>query len=336
MFELYKALRNYKPKNVKLEACSICQLNCETCYMRQHNSGDVGKGYLKAKDFKKFLQMNPYVKLIELSDNGEVFLNPELEEIIKIAFKYQIINKHPIKLNAENGVNFNNVKDSDLEALVKYGNFEIISFSIDGASQKVYSKYRRNGNFDKVIENIKKLNEYKKKYNSNFPLLRWQYIVNKYNYDINEIKKAKKLAKELNMTIFFKKDWKDFIPPNKKEIEKETGINYNNLKLYSEKQDKTSRWIPCYDLFYVPQINYDGTFLGCCCKFTNLYKENVFELGLEKVLKSKTVKKTKKMLMGKYQNRNFIKKLPCYNCFFYKNMKKENNFITKEEVNNMK
>ena len=152
MFKLYKALRNYKPKSVKLEACSICQLNCETCYMRQHNSGDVGKGYLKAKDFEKFLQMNPYVERIELSDNGEVFLNPELEEIIKIAFKYQVVNKHPIKLNAGNGVNCNNVKDSDLEALVKYGNFEHITFSIDGASQEVYSQYRRNGNFDKVID----------------------------------------------------------------------------------------------------------------------------------------------------------------------------------------
>ena len=131
MFELYKALRNYKPKNVKIEASSICQLNCEDCYMRKYNSGlpyGVGKGYLKAKDFEKFLQMNPYVERIELSNNGEIFLNPELEEIIKIAYKYQILNGHQISLIAINGVNFNNVSDKVLEALVIYSNFKALTF----------------------------------------------------------------------------------------------------------------------------------------------------------------------------------------------------------------
>ena len=347
MFELYKALRNYKPKNVKIEACSICQLNCEDCYMRKYNSGlpyGVGKGYLKAKDFEKFLQMNPYVERIELSNNGEIFLNPELEEIIKIAYKYQILNGHQILLTGYNGVNFNNVSDKVLEALVKYNNIMALTLSIDGASQEIYSKYRRNGNFEKVIENIKKLNEYKKKYNSKFPQLLWQYIINKYDYDINEIKKAKKIAKELDMEIFFKKDQPGitengdgFIPPNIEEIEQETGLNYSSKLLFEKNIElNKTRWLPCRDLFNEPQINYDGIFLGCTCKFKNLYKDNVFELGLEKVLKSKVVKQTKKMLMGKYKDKDFIKSFPCYNCWFYQKMKKENDFITKEEVKNMK
>ena len=340
MFKLYKALRNYKSKNVKIDACSICQLNCETCYMRKQNSGlpyGVGKGYLKAKDFEKFLQMNPYVERIELSNNGEIFLNPELEEIIKIAYKYQILNGHQILLTGYNGVNFNNISDKVLEALVKYNNIMALTLSIDGASQEVYSKYRRNGNFEKVIENIKKLNEYKKKYNSKFPQLLWQYIINKYNYDINEIKNAKKIAKELNINIFFKKDWNDFIPPNKKEVEQETGLNYSSKFLFEKNIElNKTRWLPCRDLFNEPQINYDGKFLGCCVNFLHNYDLNVFELGLEKVLKSKVVKQTKKMLMGKYKDKDFIKSFPCYNCWFYQKMKKENDFITKEEVKNMK
>ena len=38
-----------------------------------------------------------------------------------------------------------------------------IRLSIDGASQETYSRYRVNGNFDRVIENIKRLQAYKQK-----------------------------------------------------------------------------------------------------------------------------------------------------------------------------
>lgn len=315
--------KKYRPSDVRLEACSLCQLNCKTCYMRRENSGDVGKGYLKAKDFEKFLLKNPFVRVIELSDNGEIFLNPELAEIIKIAFE------HNVTLTAFNGVNFNTVSDEVLRTLCFFPNFTWMSLSIDGASNEVYSQYRRNGNFDKVISNIKKLNEYKREFCSNTPLLQWQYIIMENTCDIKEIQKAKKLAQELDISIFFKKDWSGFIPPNLEEVEKETGLIYAESKMLN---NHLKAWSPCVDFFKNPQINYDGRFLGCCVKFKNLYGINVFETGLEKALKSKIVRRTRKLLMGKYQNKKFAKKLPCYDCWYYKEMVKNNKFITKEDL----
>ena len=55
----------------------------------------------------------------------------------------------------------NNATDEMLEALVKYG-FAHMRCSIDGASNESYSQYRIRGNFDRVISNIRKINEYKK------------------------------------------------------------------------------------------------------------------------------------------------------------------------------
>ena len=49
-----------------------------------------------------------------------------------------------------------------LETLVKY-RFTGLTFSIDGTSQETYEKYRRNGNFNNVIENIKKIKFTKRK-----------------------------------------------------------------------------------------------------------------------------------------------------------------------------
>ena len=106
--------------------------------------------------FQKISQKNPYIESIELSLSGEIFLNPELEEIIKYAYKKKV------KLTAFNGVNFNNVSDKMLETLVKY-RFTGLTFSIDGTSQETYEKYRRNGNFNNVIENIKKIKFTKRK-----------------------------------------------------------------------------------------------------------------------------------------------------------------------------
>ncbi len=71
-----------KPYKVKLEFCSLCQLNCKTCYRRRDNSGTVGKGYLTYENFVKFVEMNPFVTQIETSDNGEIFLNRNLLKIV--------------------------------------------------------------------------------------------------------------------------------------------------------------------------------------------------------------------------------------------------------------
>ncbi len=210
------------PKNVRLELCTLCQLNCRDCYMRNSESNycNVGGGYLTLDKFKKFIEMNPFVETIETSNSGEIFLNPDLERIIIYAYEKKV------KLTAYNGVNLNYLTDSMAETLVKY-QFGGMTVSLDGASQETYSAYRRNGNFENVINNIKKINEYKKKYHSPFPFLNWQYIVMDTDDDLSEIRKAKKMAGELGMMIFFKKTWNsNYIPKNITGIKEETGLDY--------------------------------------------------------------------------------------------------------------
>ncbi len=88
-----------------------------------------------------------------------MFLNPDLLEIIEYAYSRSVI------LTASNGVNLNTVKDNVLEELVKY-KFRSLTCSIEGASNETYKVYRVGGDFDKVLENIMKINHCKKKYRS--------------------------------------------------------------------------------------------------------------------------------------------------------------------------
>ena len=73
---LYRKI-NKLPRMVRIEACSLCQLNCTECYMREiPNKTIIGNGYLKYDDFKKFIETNPYIEEIELSLAAKFFLIP--------------------------------------------------------------------------------------------------------------------------------------------------------------------------------------------------------------------------------------------------------------------
>ena len=319
IWHIYRKI-NKLPRMVCIEACSLCQLNCPDCHMRK-NDPDliVGNGYLKFKDFKRFVDKHPYIESIELSFCGEIFLNPELLEIIEYAHKKNI------ELTAFNGVNFNTVSDEMLEALVKY-KFTGITFSIDGTTQETYQKYRRNGNINKVFENIKKLNSYKKQYNSIFPLLTWQYIT--FEHTIHEIKNTDKLKDELGIhLIFFKYPWSEechskeaLIEISKLKKETKTNIKYD----FKEKSIH-----PCLFLWLRPQINWNGKLLGCFCSTHHDMNINVFNTSLKKALKCKKIEHTKNILMGKIPVDTTVE---CHRCVFYKNLKNKNRFINESYI----
>ena len=106
---IYKSKQDL-PTKIRLEACSLCQLDCPACGARQFEKTAPKDwlGYLKFSDFKKFVDDNEFQE-IELSNNGEIFLNPDLDKIIKYAYK------KGIRLTALTGVNLNRVSLKTLE-----------------------------------------------------------------------------------------------------------------------------------------------------------------------------------------------------------------------------
>src|SRR4051812_19263298 len=74
------------PEKVTLESTTHCQLRCPSCPTTQGKVGkSLGNGHLTAEAFLAFVQRNPFVRRIELSNWGEIFLNPELKAIIELA-----------------------------------------------------------------------------------------------------------------------------------------------------------------------------------------------------------------------------------------------------------
>jgi MoaA/NifB/PqqE/SkfB family radical SAM enzyme len=282
----------------------------------------VGTGYLKYADFVNFIDKNDFVKEIELSNSGEIFLNPDLLKIMEYAYK------KGITLTAYNGVNLNTVSDEVLEGLVKY-DFKKITCSIDGASQETYSQYRDGGDFNNVIGNIKKINEYKKKYNSQFPELKYQFII--FGHNEHEIPKAKKLAEDLGMEINFKFNWDNNFSPIKDMdfVRKETGLGCATSEEFWEKNHTPYQKSMCVKMWTQPQINWDGRLLGCCVMYMGDFGVNVFDVGLEQALKSEKFSYAKQMLMNKAEKRADIH---CSTCYQYQKFSGANQFITEEEI----
>ena len=304
------------PKKIRIEACSLCQLNCPECRTRQleNTAPKNWLGYLKFDDFKNFIDSHSFVNEVELSFKGEVFLNPELNEIIKYAHEKKV------KLTANTGVNFNNPKEETLENLVKY-QFERITIALDGATAETYKIYRVGGDFDTVINNIKKINEYKKKYNSEYPKLTWQFIP--FGHNEHEIELAKKKAKELNMEIRFRRNWTlDYSPiKNKELVEKQTAIKIvSNKEEHNKDTFENRRLYGCYTLFYTPQFDYNGDLIGCCHVTHNKFGANLFKDGLLNSLNSKTFIKVKENLANAQPLS--VKSAPCSTCSRYKIIEK--------------
>jgi len=298
-----------EPSRIRLIASTICQLKCPTCPTTQGIIGkNLGNQTLKFKDFKEFINANPWVKKIELAGHGEIFLNPDLPRMMQYSFR------KGIELSAAAGSNLNTLSEEMAEALVKF-RFHFISCSIDGASNGTYRIYRRNGDFSKVISNIRMINRYKKKYCSPLPRLQWQFIL--FGHNEHEILKAKLMALKLGMGFQARVAWDDFSPIKDKEmVRRLTGLDVFNRDEYREKTGK-AYLSSCAQMWINPQINADGRVFGCCMNywsdFGNAFKENFLD-----ILNSEKMNYTRLMLLGKKTERSDI---PCLQCPYYKEMK---------------
>lgn len=308
LIEKYKD-KSELPRKICLDACSLCQLNCVCCYMKLNPHGvknGCGLGYLKFENFKKLVDDN-YIKEIELSHNGEIFLNPELLDIIKYAYEKDI------KLTVYNGVNLNYLTDKMAEALVKY-KVKIMTVSIDGATPETYKIYRRGGDFNTVINNIKKINYFKKKYNSEYPMLAYKFIL--FGHNEHEIDKAKLLAKKLHMHIKFDQNYNPMYSPvkNIELVRKKAGIDPVQLPVIYKAENYRKNhmdWFFCKQLWNEPQISWDGKVLGCCVIYDNDFGGNVFKDGLLKALNHPKMIYAKNIIAN---NAPPISGIPCSTC----------------------
>jgi len=311
-----KKNKNIKPSLIILDASSACQLRCPSCPTGQGMTlKTLGAKFLKFIDFKNLIDANPWISAIELSNWGEIFLNPEIISIIEYGFKKNIA------LQAYNGVNLNTVSNDILEALVKY-QFQGMTVSLDGASNDTYKIYRVGGDFEKVIAHIRIINAFKQRYQTHLPKMVWQFVA--FGHNEHEIAKARNMAVELKMDFYVKISFGDlytgeiFSPiKNRELIRRESGVDCADRQEYLKKHgERYLQKASCAQLWKSPHIHADGRLLGCCTNYKQDYG-NVFEEGLLECINNEKINYARQMLMGQEPPREDI---PCSKCFYYQTM----------------
>lgn len=252
LFSSYKRMKllsgKIKPVRVLLESTNRCNLNCPFCLVGQQNThlqqkGDVAHdllhrkfGYMSDETFnlaKK--QLKDFgIKWVYLHFQGESFLNRKTpgfaRQLKEDGFDVGIFT---------NGLAFREKAIPE----IKEANFNLIRFSVDGASEKTYQQNRVGGKFADVYKSMKTMVDVHKGTDTR---VEWQFIPMRNNE--HEVEKARTIADEIGIN-FFLKGFRETDPQRAPE-------NPQYRSNYMKK--------PCTDIYEQIGIYWNGDVVPCC------------------------------------------------------------------------
>lgn len=257
-----------KPYNIVIEPTNVCNLQCPLC------STGVGaktrdKGILDLESFKKIiLQIEDCCLQLSLQNWGEATLVKELPEMIKFASEKKIFCRLSTNFSVDYSKEF-------LEKLIKSG-LGILVIDLDGTTQEIYEKYRKNGRLDVVIKNIKNIIKLKNQFNIKFPIIQTRMLVMKHNE--HQIDEFKKISKDLGV---------DEIELGNIQLNPNSAKDEwlpNNPEFVYPTYRGDAEINPCHWPWSGLTINWDGGVSPCCViddqdtDFGNIFKNELLDI----------------------------------------------------------
>ncbi|MBI2838547.1 MAG: radical SAM protein [Acidobacteria bacterium] len=175
--------------DVTMDITNKCPLKCIQCRKTYFETLEEQQD-MDFEHFKRVAaEIFPHARSVTLSSAGEPLMTRNFLDAIALTRSFGVEDVTFIT----SGMHLNKAR---AEKVVDMG-VSRVEFSLDGASPEVYNRIRVGGNFDKVVENIRYLNEYKMKRKSARPMLRFNWVLMKSN--IHEIPAFIDLAARLGV-----------------------------------------------------------------------------------------------------------------------------------------
>jgi hypothetical protein len=137
-------------------------------------------------------QVGPGLIRLDFFNYGEPFLHPQALEMIEYVKKNY---PHIYLYTSTNGL----MLDQDKIFRLVQAGLDEITFSVDGADQLTYARYRQGGDFAKLLKNMAALVREKKRLGREVPFINWRYILFKWNDSFRQMAKARCLAKKIGV-----------------------------------------------------------------------------------------------------------------------------------------
>ena len=176
------------PFQIYVDPSSRCTLRCPFCAVgTQHYPKPLKDMPLKA--FQKLMdELGPYLLVAELFVKGEPLMNKDIYDMIACCKKYRMFTRLSSNMQFLDRARAERMVESGLDHLLA---------SIDGATQESYETYRKGGDLDLALTNMRHVVEAKKRLGKTTPLVEWKFIVFRHNE--GELAKAKQMAAEIGV-----------------------------------------------------------------------------------------------------------------------------------------
>ncbi len=183
------------PNRLYIECTAACNISCfqACCAPETGITRTRQAGMLDWDLFTKIVdEAGPSLVRIDFFNYGEAFLHKRSVEMCEY-----IKNRYPhiYLYTSTNGLALN---DEKARRLVHSG-IDEVTFSVDGASQETYARYRQRGKFDVAMASLRAMIDEKARSVRDVPQLNWRYILFNWNDSDVEMDRARALAKEIGV-----------------------------------------------------------------------------------------------------------------------------------------
>jgi radical SAM protein with 4Fe4S-binding SPASM domain len=270
------------PLSISIEPTTSCNLKCPECPSGLKKfSRPIGN--ISQETIEEILmQFGKYLIYISFYFQGEPLIHPYFSKYVKMLKDKNII------VGTSTNAHFL-TKEKSVE-LIESGLDRLI-ISLDGTDSETYLKYRKGGDFDLVIENIRSFMKIRMQHKSNSLFVELQFIVFKHNeHQINAIKK---LGKELGVDkvsvktaqLYEFEEGNELMPGQ---------VKYSRYQEYENGKYRIKSSLPnhCHRSWTANVITWDGGVVPCCFdkdaeyRFGNINNKNYKEIISNKEYKS--------------------------------------------------
>lgn len=249
-----KSIHWGKPVSISIEPTTSCNLSCPECPSGLKKFSRP-TGMMRRGDFEMILkQMGKHLQYITLYFQGEPLLNKEFTEFVRMAKCKGIFTATSTNAHFLTGEAAKDIIQSGLDRLI---------VSLDGTDADTYVKYRKGGDFDLVVENIRRMVKARKEAGVKHPFIELQFLVLKHNQ--HQLEEIKKLGKEFGVDkvtlktaqVYEFEEGNDFIP----DIDK-----YSRYKKFPDGVYRIKNKLPnrCFRMWSGCVLTWDLRVVPCC------------------------------------------------------------------------
>ena len=183
------------PHRMFIECTAACNISCDQacCAPETGITRTRQAGMLDFDLFRKVIdEVGPTLGRIDFFNYGEAFLHKRAVEMCEY-----IKQRHPhiYLYTSTNGLA---LSEAQARRLVHSG-IDEVTFSIDGATQESYEKYRRRGRLGVALANLRAMADEKRRAGVDVPFLNWRYILFTWNDSDEEMARARAMATEMGV-----------------------------------------------------------------------------------------------------------------------------------------